>query len=64
YIDRDYVDTVDVEELTDFAITKMLEKLDPHTAYIPADELAMARSYLEGDFEGIGIEFNIFKDTI
>ncbi|MCX2742063.1 S41 family peptidase [Pontibacter anaerobius] len=64
YIDRDYVDTVDVEELTDYAITKMLEKLDPHTAYIPADELAMARSYLEGDFEGIGVEFNIFKDTI
>lgn len=64
YIDRDYVDTVNVEELTDYAITKMLEKLDPHTAYIPADELAMARSYLEGDFEGIGVEFNIFKDTI
>ncbi|AKD02967.1 peptidase S41 [Pontibacter korlensis] len=64
YIDRDYVDTVDVEALTDYAITKMLEKLDPHTAYIPAEELAMARSYLEGDFEGIGVEFNIFKDTI
>ncbi len=64
YIDRDYVDTVDIEELSDYAITKMLEKLDPHTSYIPADELAMARSYLEGDFEGIGVEFNIFKDTI
>lgn len=64
YIDRDYVDTVDIEELSDFAITKMLEKLDPHTSYIPADELAMARSYLEGDFEGIGVEFNIFNDTI
>ncbi len=64
YIDRDYVDTVNIEELSDFAITKMLEKLDPHTAYIPAKEMAMARSYLEGDFEGIGIEFNIFKDTI
>ncbi len=64
YIDRDYVDTVDIEKLTDFAITEMLHKLDPHTAYIPADELAMARSYLEGDFEGIGVEFNIFKDTI
>ncbi|GAB3538582.1 S41 family peptidase [Pontibacter brevis] len=64
YIDRDYVDTVDIEELSDFAITKMLEKLDPHTAYIPADEIAMARSYLEGDFEGIGVEFNIIKDTI
>ncbi|MFD1188096.1 S41 family peptidase [Pontibacter rugosus] len=64
YIDRDYVDTVDIEALTDHAITGMLQKLDPHTAYIPADELAMARSYLEGDFEGIGVEFNIFKDTI
>jgi carboxyl-terminal processing protease len=64
YIDRDYVDTVDTEKLTDFAITKMLEKLDPHTSFIPAADLAMARSYLEGDFEGIGVEFNIFKDTI
>ncbi|WP_242926436.1 S41 family peptidase [Pontibacter vulgaris] len=64
YIDRDYVDTVDIEKLSDYAITKMLEKLDPHTSYIPAEELAMARSYLEGDFEGIGVEFNIFKDTI
>ena len=64
YIDRDYVDTVNVEELSDYAIAKMLEKLDPHTSYIPASEMAMARSYLEGDFEGIGIEFNIFKDTI
>ncbi|MBX0333838.1 S41 family peptidase [Pontibacter sp. HSC-14F20] len=64
YIDRDYVDTVDTEKLADHAITKMLEKLDPHTSYIPAADLAMARSYLEGDFEGIGVEFNIFKDTI
>jgi len=64
YIDRDYVDSVNVEELSDMAITKMLEKLDPHTAYIPASEMDMARSYLEGDFEGIGVEFNIFRDTI
>ncbi|PSR53678.1 peptidase S41 [Adhaeribacter arboris] len=64
YIDRDYVDTVNVEELSDFAINKMLEKLDPHTAYIPASEMDVARSYLEGDFDGIGVEFNIFKDTV
>ncbi|WP_235925516.1 S41 family peptidase [Pontibacter burrus] len=64
YIDRDYVDTVNIEALTDHAITQMLEKLDPHTSYIPAKDMAMARSYLEGDFEGIGVEFNIFKDTI
>lgn len=64
YIDRDYVDTVNIETLSDYAITQMLEKLDPHTAYIPASEMDMARSYLEGDFEGIGVEFNIFRDTV
>ncbi|MCC9166395.1 S41 family peptidase [Pontibacter harenae] len=64
YIDRDYVDTVDTEELTDYAISQMLKKLDPHTSYIPAEDMAMARSYLEGDFDGIGVEFNIFNDTI
>src|SRR5215213_8571917 len=45
YIDRDYVDTVNIEELSDYAITQMLEKLDPHTAYIPASEMDVARSY-------------------
>jgi carboxyl-terminal processing protease len=64
YVDRDYVDSVDVEELSDFAISKMLEKLDPHTTYIPASEMDMARSYLEGEYVGIGVEFNIFRDTI
>lgn len=63
-IESDYVDTVNMEELVDFSITKMLEKLDPHTAYIPKKDIDMARSVLEGDFEGIGIEFNIIKDTI
>ena len=63
-IDRDYVDTVNMEDLVDFSIDKMLEKLDPHTAYIPKKDIDMARSQLEGNFEGIGIEFNIIKDTI
>lgn len=64
YIDRDYVDSVNTDDLSDYAITKMLEKLDPHTSYIPADEMQMANAYLEGDFEGIGVEFNVFQDTI
>lgn len=64
HINQSYVDSVDTEELTDFAITKMLEKLDPHTVYIPAKEVAKANMQLEGDFEGIGVEFNIFRDTI
>ncbi len=64
YIQRDYVDEVQTDELVETAINKMLEKLDPHSVYIPAEELALAKSQLEGEFEGIGIEFNIFKDTI
>src|SRR3978361_708580 len=63
-VDKDYVDTVNIEELVDFSIDKMLEKLDPHTSYIPKKDIDMARSQLEGNFEGIGIEFNIIKDTI
>lgn len=64
YVQRDYVDEVDTDELVEIAITKMLEELDPHSVYIPAEELEMAKADLEGEFEGIGIEFNIFKDTI
>ncbi|MFN8416302.1 MAG: S41 family peptidase [Cytophagaceae bacterium] len=63
-IQQDYVDTVNMEELTDYTITKMLEKLDPHTSYIPVSDIQMSHAQLEGDFEGVGIEFNIIKDTI
>lgn len=64
YVDKDYVDTIDVESLVDYSISSMLEKLDPHTVYIPKSDIQVAHSQLEGDFEGIGIEFNIIKDTI
>ncbi|MBC3541098.1 S41 family peptidase [Rufibacter sediminis] len=64
YIDREYVDTVNTEQLSEYAINKMLEKLDPHSSYIPSKDITMARSYLESDFDGIGVEFNIFRDTL
>lgn len=64
HIENDYVDEVDSEELVESAITNMLEELDPHTSYIPAKELELIQSRLEGNYEGIGVEFNIFKDTI
>ena len=64
YIDRDYVDSVNTEELAEYAVQQMLERLDPHSVYIPARDLELANSYLEGDFEGVGIEFNLFDDTI
>lgn len=63
-IENEYVDSTDVNELIDYSITKILEKLDPHTTYIPPKDLQVAHAQLEGDFEGIGIEFNLIKDTI
>ncbi|MGK7391331.1 MAG: S41 family peptidase [Candidatus Cyclobacteriaceae bacterium M2_1C_046] len=63
-IDRNYVDEVNSEKLVEDAIIQMLDELDPHSAYIPAEERARANEALQGNFEGIGIEFNIFKDTI
>jgi carboxyl-terminal processing protease len=64
YIELYYVDDVNLEELTDYSIEKLLEKLDPHSAYIPAEETALVNADLEGSFEGIGIEYMLLNDTI
>jgi len=58
-----YVDTVNEPKLTDAALTEMLKELDPHSVYIPKAELNEANEPLTG-FEGIGVQFQIFKDTI
>lgn len=63
-VENNYVDSVDTDELVDFSISKMLEKLDPHTAYFNAEEATAARSQLESGFDGIGVEFNIYNDTV
>ncbi|ELR72188.1 Carboxy-terminal processing protease [Fulvivirga imtechensis AK7] len=63
-IDRNYVDEVNTDKLVEDAISHMLTKLDPHSAYISAEERVRANEELQGNFEGIGVEFNIFKDTI
>ncbi|WP_428654796.1 S41 family peptidase [Runella sp.] len=63
-IDNNYVDTVNTDELVDYSITKMLEKLDPHTYYFNPKDAVTARSQLESGFDGIGIEFNLYKDTV
>ncbi len=64
YVDQLYVDSVNVHDLTELAIVKMLEDLDPHSVYFSAEELKEADEPLNGNFEGIGVQFNIFKDTI
>lgn len=64
YIQQEYVDTVDRNQLVDVSIEKMLQSLDPHSAYIPAEDLKSANEPLEGNFEGIGVEFHLQSDTI
>jgi carboxyl-terminal processing protease len=64
YVSEEYVDTVNARRLMEQTIGDMLHSLDPHSSYIPADELQATNEPLEGNFEGIGIEFHIQNDTI
>lgn len=64
HINTEYVDEVDSRELTQEAIDAILSRLDPHSAFIPAEDRELANEDLRGNFDGIGIEFNIFSDTI
>jgi carboxyl-terminal processing protease len=59
-----YVDTINEKSLTEDAIRTMLKDLDPHSVYIPAEDLKDANEALVGNFEGVGIQFNILDDTI
>jgi carboxyl-terminal processing protease len=64
YIVREYVDTLYKDTLTDKTIELLLSNLDPHSAYIPAKNLAETNEPLQGNFEGVGIEFSLLNDTI
>lgn len=64
FIDREYVDTVAKNNLINKAIDAILEDLDPHSYYITAEELASYTEPLEGNFDGIGVEFLIQNDTV
>ena len=64
YIQYDYVDKVDTDSLLDDAITNMLVKLDPHSVYIPKEELKQVTENLQGKFVGIGVSFLMHQDTV
>lgn len=64
YIDTKYVDEIKTDKLVDESIRHLLSKLDPHSVFIPASDRVMANEELRGNFDGIGVEFNIFQDTI
>ena len=63
-IDDHYVDTVNYNEMEEEVMIRMLEELDPHSVYIPKDELKRMNEPLIGNFEGIGVRFRILRDTI
>jgi carboxyl-terminal processing protease len=64
YIDKEYVDTVNVKDLEEKAVSQLLKELDPHSIYISAAEFEAMNEPLEGNFDGIGVQFNIQKDTV
>jgi carboxyl-terminal processing protease len=64
YIQYDYVDEVDADSLLDGTIRDMLVKLDPHSVYIPAQELDGITETMNGKFVGIGIQFRMYKDSL
>lgn len=63
-IKQRYVDSVNIDSMSNGAIEEMMNELDPHSVYFPATELKEANEDLAGNFEGIGVEFNVFSDTV
>lgn len=64
YINNYYVDTLDMDGIVENAIKETLKQLDPHSAYIASKDVKKADEPLKGSFEGVGITFQLFKDTI
>lgn len=64
YTENNYLENIDTQKLVDAAINGMLSKLDPHSVYIPPKELKNVDESLKGEFDGIGIEFQIINDTL
>lgn len=59
-----YVDQLDVDSITEDVMSELVQKLDPHSAYIPKKDLEMVNSELSASFSGIGVQFNIQQDTV
>jgi carboxyl-terminal processing protease len=64
WIEKYYVDSVNQNELVERAITELLKELDPHSSYLTKDEVSKLNEPLQGNFEGIGVSFNILNDTV
>ena len=59
-----YVDSLNIDSITDEVMAELVQKLDPHSSYIPKEDLEMVNSELAGSFSGIGVQFSIQQDTV
>ncbi|SFD42464.1 S41 family peptidase [Algibacter pectinivorans] len=64
YIEYDYVDDINTDSIVDITVNGILENLDPHSVYIPKEDMARVAEEMKGDFVGIGVSFYTYKDTI
>ncbi|MDO6761435.1 S41 family peptidase [Tamlana sp. 2_MG-2023] len=64
YIEYDYVDDVNTDSIVDVTVNGILENLDPHSVYIPKEDMQRVAEEMKGDFVGIGVSFYTYKDTI
>ncbi len=64
YIDYEYVDKVNTDSLLDQTISELLQHLDPHSVYIPEENVLASEESIRGTFVGIGIEFKIYRDSL
>ena len=64
YMQQGYVEALDIDSITEDVMQELVQKLDPHSAYIPKKDLEMVNSELSASFSGIGVQFNIQQDTV
>lgn len=64
YIEKDYVDSVNTDEIIEKIIPDLLNELDPHTSYIPAKDMKAVNEDMRGNFSGIGVQFVMQNDTV
>ena len=64
FIDTEYVDKINTDSIVDLTVSGILENLDPHSVYIPKEQLAAVNESMEGNFVGIGVNFYMYKDTL
>ncbi|MCB0374895.1 MAG: S41 family peptidase [Sinomicrobium sp.] len=64
YIDYEYVDDVNTDSIVEVTVNSILDKLDPHSVYIPREDMQKATETMQGDFVGIGVSFYMYNDTL